>query len=129
MTLPEEIDLFIRQTAEIREACRQATGLALAFRSSTERSITRSKEAIARSQDLLANRHCWDETEFAHLKLADDHIAEARVRLQRQHQLIAHLSRRCIPTDMAERVADTMQITLRVMEGHRVLIREKLGIK
>jgi hypothetical protein len=128
MTLLEEIDLFIRQTAEMREASRQTTGLALAFRSSNERLITRSKDAIAQSRKLLANRQRWNETEFAHLRLADDHISQARVHLQRQHQLIARLSRKGIPTDLAERVAATMQITLQVMEGHRVLIREKLGI-
>ena len=46
----------------------------------------------------------------------------------RQRDLIARLRSKGIPTDTAERGAETMQITLQVMEDHRALIREQLGI-
>jgi len=116
--------------AESIELSHRASVFATANKSTDERLITRSKEAIATSRDHLGNLppSLARQREFADLKLADTHVDQARIHIHRQRDLVDRLSRRGIPTDLAERLLETMQTTLRVMEGHRTLIRDRLGI-
>ena len=96
----------------------------------SERLITRSNEAIVRSRGHLAKAPLSPakRQEFEHLKLADLHLGLARVVMHRQRKLIDRLRRRGLPTGLAEMVLDTLQDSFAAMEGHRTLMRGRLGM-
>jgi len=125
----QELEFIIAESALMAGSARQALRRSALFQSADDRLITRSKQATARSRDRLANRSPAPEMrrELADLEMADAHIAEARVRLLRQEELIDRLRGRAIATELAERVLETMQDTLKLMVDHRALMRERLS--
>ena len=128
---PRQATTLIRRMADhSADISRRASALAAAAKSSDERLITRSKEAIANSRDHLGKLPPSParRKEFADLSLSDTHIDLARGHIRRQRDLIERLSRRGIPTDMAELLLETLENTLRALEGHRTLIRNRLDV-
>ena len=98
--------------------------------------LSRSRTALARSRVHLDERAparvplsaMHERLELAHLKQANSHIADARLRIRRQRHLIAELSDiSSHQTDLAETLLATMLNTLQAMEGHRKFIRHRLG--
>jgi hypothetical protein len=66
------------------------------------------------------------EREKDHLAVAERHIAEAHIRIAQQQRLIAELVRDHHPTELARRLLETMLVSLREMESHLSLIKERL---
>jgi hypothetical protein len=127
----EEVNLIRSGRSCLIDSGDQARLSAAGSISLDESLITRSRQAIAGSRHHLANTRpspAKDE-EFAHLKLADAHIGSARIRIHRQRNLIRYLSRKGMPIELAQRILETMQSTLREMEGHRALMHDRLGVK
>jgi hypothetical protein len=65
-------------------------------------------------------------SELSHLRKAEKDIADARARIKRQEQLVAHLEKDGHGTDTARSLLQTMRDTLSVMEEHRRLILDQL---
>jgi hypothetical protein len=125
-----EIELIKQDSEESTVAGQRASARAVLSRSADEALTTRSREAISHSRDRLAGRprsHAR-EKQFAELKQADAHIAQARLHIDRQRDLIQQLNGIGAPTDVAEGLLEAMQATLATMEDHRELIRKRLGI-
>jgi len=68
------------------------------------------------------------EREFAHLQKAEQDIANAYRRVADQRQLIADLRAGGHPTDIAQKLLDSMLVGLRAKHGHRNVILEVLGM-
>lgn len=66
-------------------------------------------------------------SEVAHLQKAEADIAEARVRIRRQEELVARLREHGLDISTAQSVLETMRDTLNAMEGHRQLILDHLA--
>jgi hypothetical protein len=65
--------------------------------------------------------------ERSHLRKAEADIADARVRIQRQEQLILRLEMDGHNAEIAKSLLETMQETLRAMEQHRGFILGQLS--
>ena len=98
--------------------------------------MSRSRAALARSRTHLDEPSparvplsaTHERQELAHLRQANSHIADARLRIRRQRHLVAELSGISgHQTDLAETLLATMLNTLQAMEGHRKFIRHRLG--
>jgi hypothetical protein len=126
----EAVSLIRLAMAEPIEVSHRASAVALEDKSVHERLIARSKEAIAISRDHLDDvpPSPVRQQEFADLRLANSHLDLARRHIRRQRDLIEHLSRSGISTELAERLLDTMQSTLLALEAHRTFIRGRLGM-
>ena len=123
-----EIALIALESAEQASIGRSIAARARELTATDEALTTRSIEAISRSRHRLANRSplANREQDLAQLKLADGHIVSARRHVQQQQSLIERLRSHGIPTSIAEDLLTAMQETLRMMEDHRALIRQRL---
>jgi len=67
------------------------------------------------------------EMELAHLEQAEQDLADAYRRIERQRRLIADLRHGGHPADAAEKLLETMLTVMHAMEGHRDVILEMLS--
>jgi hypothetical protein len=66
--------------------------------------------------------------EQRHLQKADQDIAECRDRIKRQRLLVNRVAALGHDTEIARSILRTLQGTLRVMEDHRRIILDRLGM-
>jgi len=66
--------------------------------------------------------------ELVLLQKADEDIADAHTRIERQRRLIARLRQEGHPTAEANTLLDTLLGSLQAMEDHRGIILRKLGL-
>jgi len=68
------------------------------------------------------------EQELAHLGKAEQDIADAYRHIEHQRRLITDLRDGGHPTDMAEKLLDSMLMDLQAKQSHRSIILEILGL-